>query len=68
MKIEKYIVATALIALCAIWFTVGYKSAIALEVDTLTKEIDRLKPYEEMYKVMADSVGNIHSKCFRIGE
>jgi len=36
--------------------------------EQLQKEIARLKPYEEMYKVMADSVGNIHGKCFRIGE
>ena len=32
----------------------------------LQKEIDRLKPYEEMYKVMADSISNIHAPCFRI--
>ena len=47
------------------WFIAGRYSCPHSD---LTKEIDRLKPYEEMYKVMADSVGNIHGKCFRIGE
>jgi len=36
------------------------------KIEELYKEIDRLKPYEEMYKVMADSVMECHSKCFRI--
>ena len=62
--ISKAIVAAlASVVMCWVFFIAGRYSCPHSD---LTKEIDRLKPYEEMYKVMADSVGNIHGKCFRI--
>jgi hypothetical protein len=34
----------------------------------LTKEIDRLKPYEENFKILADSIVDCHRHCFTIGQ
>jgi len=38
------------------------------KIRELEKEVERLTPYEDMYKIMADSIGNIHAPCFIIGK
>jgi hypothetical protein len=40
----------------------------SFELTPLQKEIDRLKPYEENFKILADSIIDCHRHCFRIGE
>jgi uncharacterized protein YoxC len=52
------------LTMALLFFYIG----LSINSDSLTKEIDRLKPYEEMFKVMADSVMDRHEHCFRLGE
>lgn len=37
-------------------------------VENLNKQIELLECYKENYLIMADSIQNIHVKCFKIGE
>ena len=38
------------------------------KVENLNKQIELLECYKENYLIMADSIQNIHVKCFKIGE
>lgn len=40
----------------------------SLQIENLNKQIELLECYKENYLIMADSIQNIHSRCFTIGE
>ena len=37
------------------------------EIELLTKQLNELECYRDNYLIMADSIQNIHNKCFKIG-
>jgi hypothetical protein len=63
--IKLFLAVLALILMCVLFFIWGICSC---DHTNLTKEIDRLKPYEENFKILADSIVDCHRHCFTIGQ
>lgn len=57
---------------CCIWCYVFYISYVAYnqnsQIENLNKQIELLECYRDNYLMMADSIQNIHAKCFKIGK
>lgn len=67
MSIDKML-KLCLFCILMMFILLGYISNNKSQIENLNKQIELLECYKENYLIMADSIQNIHARCFSIGE
>lgn len=56
------------ISFAGVFVLFGLHFQTSKQIENLNKQIELLECYKENYLIMADSIQNIHVKCFKIGK